>query len=115
MAENTHGIQTLAIDIGGLAVAPGSINMMSHTQERMLVAGRAQRNIYQSITLMGEGRSMGPLNDSVMEDLRARGDEIPYEFAWLRSGSICRSPEPMPRRELNDRSSYRCHRTLQRR
>ena len=78
-----HTAQT-EIDISGLAVAPGFINMMSHTQETILADGRAQSDIYQGITLevMGEGRSMGPLNDAVKEDLRARGDDIPYEFAW---------------------------------
>ncbi len=72
------------IDATGLAVAPGFINMMSHTQETILADGRAKSDIYQGITLevMGEGRSMGPLNDAVKEDLLARGDDIPYDFAW---------------------------------
>lgn len=75
---------TTEIDVSGLAVAPGFINMMSHTQETILADGRAQSDIYQGITLevMGEGRSMGPLNDAVKQDLKARGDDIPYEFAW---------------------------------
>ncbi|MDA1312599.1 MAG: D-aminoacylase [Acidobacteria bacterium] len=72
------------IDATGLAVTPGFINMMSHTQETILADGRAKSDMYQGITLevMGEGRSMGPLNDAVREDLRARGDDIPYDFAW---------------------------------
>ena len=78
-----HGAKT-EIDVSGLAVAPGFINMMSHAQETIVVDGRAQSDIYQGITLevMGEGRSMGPVNEAVRQDMQERGDDLPYDIAW---------------------------------
>ena len=57
------------IDAKGLAVAPGFINMMSHSQESLIADGLSQSDIRQGITLevMGEGRSMGPVNDRTSE------------------------------------------------
>lgn len=60
---------TVEIDATGLAVAPGFINMMSHTWEVLIEDGRAQSDIRQGVTLevFGEGYSIGPLNDSMKE------------------------------------------------
>ena len=72
------------IDAQGLAVAPGFINILSHAQESLIVDGRSQSDIRQGITLevMGEGRSMGPVNDQSREDLSFRGGELPFDFEW---------------------------------
>ena len=72
------------IDAQGLAVAPGFINILSHAQESLIVDGRSQSDIRQGITLevMGEGRSMGPVNDQARNDLSFRGAELPFEFEW---------------------------------
>jgi N-acyl-D-amino-acid deacylase len=53
------------IDATGLAVAPGFINMLSWANESLIQDGRSMSDIYQGVTLevMGEGTSMGPLND----------------------------------------------------
>ena len=55
------------IDVTGLAVAPGLINMLSWATQPLIVDGRALSDIKQGVTLevMGEGRSMGPLNDKM--------------------------------------------------
>src|SRR5258706_374855 len=51
---------TKVIDAHGLAVAPGFINMLSWSNESLLVDGRSQSEIRQGVTLevMCEGTSM---------------------------------------------------------
>src|SRR6185503_12031514 len=53
----------LELEVRGLAVAPGFINMLSWSTESLLQDGRSQSEIRQGVTLevMGEGESMGPL------------------------------------------------------
>src|SRR5690242_18801767 len=60
-----HGTQE--IDVNGLAVAPGFINMLSWSPESLIIDGRPQSEIRQGVTLeiMGEGTSMGPLNEAM--------------------------------------------------
>jgi len=71
------------IDAKGLAVAPGFINMMSHAEGSLLADGLSQSDIRQGVTLevMGEGRSMGPVNDRTKQDLR-QYHSIKSEFEW---------------------------------
>lgn len=76
------------IDVTGLAVAPGFINMLSWATEPLLEDGAAQSDIRQGVTLevMGEGESMGPLNETMRADmLRFQGD-IVYEIPWTTLG-----------------------------
>lgn len=66
------------INVRGLAVAPGFINMMSQAGQTLIVDGKAQSDIRQGITLevLGEGESMGPLSERMKEDLvKGQGDE----------------------------------------
>jgi N-acyl-D-amino-acid deacylase len=72
------------IDAKGMAVAPGFINMLSWSTESLIEDGRSQGEIRQGVTtqIMGEGFSMGPLNDRIKERmLRDQGD-IKYEIKW---------------------------------
>ncbi|MHC4497094.1 MAG: D-aminoacylase, partial [Planctomycetota bacterium] len=67
----------LVIDAKGLAVAPGFINMLSWANESLIQDGRSQSDIRQGVTLeiLGEGSSMGPLNEAMKQDmLDAQGD-----------------------------------------
>lgn len=76
------------VDAMGQAVSPGFINMLSWASESLLHDPRAQSDIRQGVTLevMGEGWSMGPLNDSMKaEMLRDQGD-IKYEIPWSTLG-----------------------------
>jgi N-acyl-D-amino-acid deacylase len=59
----------LTIDAKGLAVAPGFINMLSWSTESLIADGRSQSEIRQGVTteIMGEGESMGPVNDRVRD------------------------------------------------
>jgi N-acyl-D-amino-acid deacylase len=72
------------IDAKGLAVAPGFINMLSWSTVSLIQDGRSQSEIRQGVTteIMGEGESMGPVNDRVREHmLRTQGD-IKYDIKW---------------------------------
>jgi N-acyl-D-amino-acid deacylase len=72
------------IDVGGLAVAPGFVNMMSWANESLIEDGRSQSDIRQGVTLevMGEGSSMGPLNDEMKERMIRRQGDIRFEVEW---------------------------------
>jgi N-acyl-D-amino-acid deacylase len=75
---------TLEIDVEGLAVAPGFVNMMSWANESLIHDGRSQSDIRQGITLevMGEGNSMGPLNDAMKQEMVQRQSDIRYDVEW---------------------------------
>ena len=76
------------IDAHGLAVAPGFINMLSWSNESLLVDPRGQSELRQGITLevMGEGWSMGPLNDEMKAlSVKQQGD-IKYPIEWTTLG-----------------------------
>lgn len=72
------------IDAGGLAVAPGFINMMCWANEHLLHDGRSQSDIRQGVTLevMGEGWSMGPVNDHLRAYMTERQRGILYDIPW---------------------------------
>jgi N-acyl-D-amino-acid deacylase len=76
------------IDARGLAVAPGFINMLSWANESLIQDGRSQSDIRQGVTLevMGEGWSMGPLNDEMKRIELTRQDDIHYPIAWTSLG-----------------------------
>jgi N-acyl-D-amino-acid deacylase len=72
------------IDAKGLAVAPGFINMLSWSTESLIQDGRSQSEIRQGVTteIMGEGESMGPINDRVREHKIRQQTDIKYDITW---------------------------------
>ena len=72
------------IDANGLAVAPGFINMLSWSTESLIQDGRSQSEILQGVTteIMGEGESMGPVNDRVREHKIRQQTDIKYGITW---------------------------------
>jgi len=72
------------VDANGLAVAPGFINMLSWSNESLIQDGRSQSEIRQGVTteVMGEGESMGPVNDRVREHMLSQQTDIKYEIKW---------------------------------
>jgi len=72
------------IDVRGLAVAPGFVNMMSWANESLIEDGRSQSDIRQGVTLeiMGEGDSMGPLNDEMKAEMLRQQGDIRYDIEW---------------------------------
>ncbi len=88
MGENVHGTARQVVDVDGLAVAPGFINMMSWANQSLIEDGRSQSDIRQGVTLevMGEGTSMGPLSEPMKEAMRRRQGDIRYEIEWTTLG-----------------------------
>ena len=76
------------IDAKGLAVAPGFINMLSWATESLIEDGRSQSDIRQGVTLevMGEGESMGPLNNAMKQEMVERQADIKYQVKWTTLG-----------------------------
>src|SRR5436190_151016 len=72
------------VDARGLAVAPGFINMLSWSNESLIQDGRSQSEIRQGVTteIMGEGESMGPLNDRMKTRLIREQTDIKFEIKW---------------------------------
>ena len=74
----------LILDAHDLAVAPGFINMLSWSTESLIVDGRSQSEIRQGVTteVMGEGESMGPVNDRVRDYMLKQQTDIKYDITW---------------------------------
>src|SRR5205809_195042 len=72
------------IDARGLAVTPGFINMLSWSNESLIQDGRSQSEIRQGVTteIMGEGESMGPLNDRMKARIVREQTDIKFEIKW---------------------------------
>ncbi|HZZ75798.1 MAG TPA: D-aminoacylase, partial [Puia sp.] len=75
------------IDAEGKAVAPGFINMLSHSEESLIQDGRSQGDLRQGVTLeiLGEA-SMGPLNEKMKKQITDGQQDIKYHVAWNTLG-----------------------------
>jgi N-acyl-D-amino-acid deacylase len=67
------------VDAKGLAVAPGFINMMGHSEESLFQDGRAQSDIRQGVTteIFGES-SFGPLNANMKNQMQNGQGDVRY-------------------------------------
>ena len=76
------------VDAKGNAVAPGFINMLSWATESLIQDGRSQSDIRQGVTLevMGEGWSMGPLNEELKKQQQESQTDIRYKIEWNTLG-----------------------------
>ena len=72
------------IDAAGLAVAPGFINMLSWSNESLIADGHSQSEIREGVTtqIMGEGWSMGPVNDAIKRRMKAEQTDVKYDIEW---------------------------------
>ncbi len=77
LIENSLGVQE--IDAGGLAIAPGFINMLSWAEKSLLMDGRSVSDIKQGVTteVFGEGWSPGPVH---------RKNKIQEDTSWTTLG-----------------------------
>jgi N-acyl-D-amino-acid deacylase len=84
--ENAKGKQE--IDIKGLAVAPGFINMLSWATDSLIEDGTSLSDIRQGVTLevFGEGFSYGPLNESMKKEMEEMQGDIKYKVEWNTLG-----------------------------
>jgi N-acyl-D-amino-acid deacylase len=88
VGKSLPGTAKQLIDAKGLAVAPGFINMLSWATESVLIDGLGQSDLRQGVTLevMGEGWSMGPLNDRMKKlGVEQQGD-FKYPIEWTTLG-----------------------------
>jgi N-acyl-D-amino-acid deacylase len=71
------------IDATDLAVAPGFINMLSHSEVSLIADGRSMGELKQGVTtqIFGES-SMGPLTDEMKKRRLYQQGDIKYEIAW---------------------------------
>jgi N-acyl-D-amino-acid deacylase len=71
------------VDAKGLAVAPGFINMLAHSESSWIVDPRSLSELKQGVTteIFGE-LSMGPLNDEMKRRLREQQGDVKYDIAW---------------------------------
>jgi N-acyl-D-amino-acid deacylase len=82
---NLSGAQrTRTIDVHGLAVAPGFIDMLGQSERTILVDPRLPSKIYQGITteITGEGGSIAPLNDAIIQADRPSYDHYHITPDW---------------------------------
>lgn len=77
------------IDVAGLAVAPGFINMLSWAAESLMADSRGLSDIKQGVTLevFGEGWTLGPINEQrLTTDTAYRAGIGPREGSWTTLG-----------------------------
>jgi N-acyl-D-amino-acid deacylase len=72
------------VDATGLAVAPGFINMLSWSTESLIVDPRSLGELKQGVTtqIMGEGWSMGPLNDRMKKQVKDDQGDLKWNVEW---------------------------------
>lgn len=76
------------VDARGLAVSPGFINMLSWATESLIADGRGMSDVRQGVTLevMGEGWSMGPLNEPMKKEMKDQQGDVKFDIAWTTLG-----------------------------
>jgi N-acyl-D-amino-acid deacylase len=79
---------TRELDVAGLAVAPGFINMLSWATESLIEDGRSLSDIVQGVTLevFGEGWSEGPLTEAMRAEVVENQADIKYDVTWTTLG-----------------------------
>jgi N-acyl-D-amino-acid deacylase len=72
------------VEAGGMAVAPGFINMLSWSNESLIADSRSQGEIREGVTtqILGEGTSMGPLNAEMKRRAIASQSDFKYDMPW---------------------------------
>jgi len=75
------------VDVRGLVVAPGFIDMLGQSEFALLVDNRAASKIYQGVTteITGEGTSIAPLDDAMVLAARPRYEhfQLAIDFRTL--------------------------------
>jgi N-acyl-D-amino-acid deacylase len=83
------------LDVRGLAVAPGFVNMLSWAVDSLIQDPRSLSDIVQGVTLevFGEGVSMGPLSPALEELAKKEQTSIHYDIDWTTLGEYFASLE----------------------
>src|SRR5262245_23927112 len=74
---------TNEIDARGMAVAPGFINMLSHSENSLIADYRSLGELRQGVTtqIFGES-SMGPISDEMKKTQLASQGDIKFDIPW---------------------------------
>lgn len=87
IGDLTTATAATRIDVSGLVVAPGFIDMLGQSEDFVLVDGRAASKITQGVTteITGEGRSIAPVNARMIAAAKAAWDHygIVQDFTTL--------------------------------
>lgn len=78
----------MEVDAKGKAVSPGFINMLSWATVSLIADPRGMSDVKQGVTLevMGEGSSMGPLNEQMKRALMTGQGDIKFDVSWTTLG-----------------------------
>jgi len=89
LGDLSRAIGRQEVDATGLAVAPGFIDMLNHSESTLIADGRSQSMIRQGVTLLvfGEG-SMGPLNERMKKYQTERQSDIKFDITWSTLGEF---------------------------
>jgi len=84
MGDLQKATATKRIDAHGLVVSPGFIDVQGQSEFNILVDGRAASKITQGVTteITGEGTSIAPLNDRLLEDFRPEAEKYHVDLDW---------------------------------
>ena len=76
------------VDVSGLVVSPGFIDMHSHSDFTLLVDGRGLSKITQGVTteLLGESGSAAPVEGEAVAEMERRLAEMGLELQWRSLG-----------------------------
>src|SRR5205809_4408174 len=93
----------LRIDGTDLVVAPGFIDLLGQSEFHVLVDGRAASKILQGVTteVTGEGRSIAPVNDRLIEEARPSAQHFGVAQNWRTLADYFRRLETQSRPAIN--------------
>jgi N-acyl-D-amino-acid deacylase len=75
------------IDAHGQAAAPGFIDMMGHSEESLLIDGRAVSGLKQGVTLdIFTEQSMGPMTEQMARQAASRQGDVKFDVTWRTLG-----------------------------
>ena len=87
VGKRARGHGHTEVDAHGKAITPGFINMLGHSEESLLVDGRALSDLVQGVTLEVFGEfSMGPLTPQMKDLTVQRQRDIHYVIDWTTLG-----------------------------
>jgi dihydroorotase/N-acyl-D-amino-acid deacylase len=84
MGDLHHAVAAKRIEASGLVAAPGFIDVQGQSEFNVLVDGRAASKVTQGVTteITGEGTSLAPLNDRLIEDFQDDARKYHISLDW---------------------------------
>ncbi len=84
MGDLHNAKATKRIEAAGLVVSPGFIDVQGQSEFNILVDNRAASKITQGVTteITGEGTSIAPVNDRLIEDMREHAKKYGVALDW---------------------------------